>query len=140
MPDLGGENEPDTNPTQDIPQIAPVLPLEPVPDVPQTPPANLAPLEPFHDPPSPEQSPTIPIAIRHTRREIRPPNEWWKVRHPTPAVESDSEDSGDDFDNIDSESAGAAHDLDPKCYEARRRECAEANCKIARSSDTISDS
>ena len=26
------------------------------------------------------------------------------------------------------------------CYEAHRRECAEANCKIARSSDTISDS
>ena len=121
VPDLGGENEPDTNPTQDIPnvpQIAPVLPLEPVPDVPQTPPANIAPLVPVLDTPSPEQSPTIPIAIRRTRREIRPPNEWWKIRHPTPAVESDSEDSGDDFDDIDNEFAGAAHDLDPKSLKA----------------------
>ena len=119
--DSGGDDEPDTNPTQDnhaplpaSPQIAPA-PLEPVPIIPATPPPNPAPLEPADHPAhpnSPEQSPTIPIAIRRTRRNIQPPAEWWKVRHPTPAVESDSDD--DDS----AEFAGAAHDLDPKSLKA----------------------
>ena len=126
-PDLGGDNEPDTNPTQDnhvpLPEIAPA-PLEPLPP---TPPANLAPLAPNDhsaspDPEqSPEQSPTIPIAIRRTRREIRPPTEWWKVKHPTPAIQSDSEGSEDEFDGDSAEFAGAAHDLDPKSLKAALR-------------------
>ena len=80
--DLGGEDEPDTNPTQDnhaslpdSPQIVPA-PLEPDPNIPATPPANPAQIEPANNSPlldSPEQSPTIPIAICRTRREIRPP-------------------------------------------------------------------
>ena len=127
VPDLGGDDEPDTNPTQDnhvplpdSPQIA-EAPL----DAPVTPPANiapLAPLEPVYLPP--EQSPTIPIAIRRARRDIRPPNEWWKIRHPTPAVESDSEASDDDLDDPDdldednAEFAGSAHDSDPKSLKA----------------------
>ena len=123
-PDLGGDNEPDTNPTQDnnvpLPEITPE-PLEPLPP---TPPANLAPLEPDdhsaspEPDQSPEQSPTIPIAIRRTRREIRPPTEWWKVKHQTPAIESDSEGSEDEFDGDSAEFAGAAHDLDPKSLKA----------------------
>ena len=126
-PDLGGDNEPDTNPTQDnnvpLPEIAPE-PLEPLPP---TPPANLAPLEPDdhsaspEPEQSPEQSPTIPIAIRRTRREIRPPTEWWKVKHQTPAIESDSEGSEDEFDGDSAEFAGAAHDLDPKSLKAALR-------------------
>ena len=127
-PDLGGDSEPDTNPTQDnhnplpaLPLIAPATP-EPIP---VTPPANPAPLEPadhpaFPDPdlPPPEQSPTVPIAIRRTRREIRPPNEWWKIRHPTPACGSDSDPSDDELDEDSAEFAGAAHDLDPKSLKA----------------------
>ena len=122
-PDLGGDNEPDTNPTQDnhvhlpdSPQVAPI-PLQP----PVTPPANPAPLEPIHHPASPEQSPTVPIAIRRVRCEIRPPTEWWKIRHPTPAVESNSEASDDEIDDFNEDSAefaGAAHDSDPKSLKA----------------------
>jgi len=33
-----------------------------------------------------------PIALRRARREIRAPGEWWKVRHPTPIIESDDSD------------------------------------------------
>ena len=33
-----------------------------------------------------------PIALRRTRRDVRAPGEWWKVRHPTPVIPSDSED------------------------------------------------
>ena len=130
VPDLGGENDPDTNPTQDnniplpiSPQIAPVHPQEPVPNIPLTPPVNPAPLEPV-DNPSPEQSLNVPIAIRRTRREIRPPTEWWKVRQPTPVVGSESEASDDDLDDSDddnAEFAGAAHDLDPKSLKAALR-------------------
>ena len=102
-----------------MPEIAPA-PLEPLPP---TPPANLAPLAPndHSASPDPEQSPTIPIAIRRTRREIRPPTEWWKVKHPTPAIESDSDGSEDEFDGDSAEFAGAAHDLDPKSLKAALR-------------------
>ena len=107
VPDLGGESDPDTNPTQDnniplpiSPEIAPVHPQAPVPNIPLTPPVNPAPLEPV-DNPSPEQSLNVPIAICRTRREIRPPTEWWKVRQPTPVVGSESEDSDDDLDDFD---------------------------------------
>ena len=70
------------------------------------PPANPAQIEPANHSPLPdsrEQSPTIPIAIRRTRRKIRPPTEWWKVRHPTPAVGSDSEDSDIESDEDSAE-------------------------------------
>ena len=64
------------------PEIAPV-PQELPPDAPATPPAKLIKLEPAtpvsNHSPSPEASPTIPLAIRHTRRVIRPPAEWWRL-------------------------------------------------------------
>ena len=46
------------------------------------------------------------------------PTEWWKVRHPTPAVGSDSEDSDIESDEDSAEFAVAAHDLDPKSRKA----------------------
>jgi transposase InsO family protein len=126
-PDSGGDSESDTNPAQEdhapLPEIAPAHP-----NIPGTPPANNPiPLEPAIDPaspepnPSPDLSPTIPIAIRRARREIRAPAEWWKVRHPTPAVASDSDDSDDENDGDSAEFAGAAHDLDPKSLKAALR-------------------
>jgi hypothetical protein len=129
--DSGGE--PDTNPTQDDQMPLPNSPviehvhLEPVINVPATPPANPVPHEPAVHPespepnPSPQQSPNVPIAIRRTRREIRPPNEWWKIRNPSPAVGSDSDDSDDDFYEDSAEFAGASHDLDPKSLKAALR-------------------
>jgi hypothetical protein len=130
VPDLGGDSEPESNPTQDnpapLPQVAPA-PLDAIPLPPATPPANpiqLEPSTPISRSASPEQSisspeppPHIPIAIRRPRREIRPPGEWWKIRHPTPAV-SDSDESDDENG---AEFAGAAHDLDPTSLKAALR-------------------
>ena len=150
VPDLGGDDNLDINPIQDnnapplpAPQIAPaphVLlpnvpePLEPLPDVPAppqppsntptTPPANsikLEPVTPISNHPPPEASPNVPLAFRRTRRTIRAPGEWWKVRDPIPAVPSDSdnsESSGDETEDETAEFAGAAHDLDPKSLKA----------------------
>src|ERR671929_620035 len=41
-----------------------------------------------------------PIALRRPRREIRPPGEWWKVRHPSPIIPSDSENDDDDMEGV----------------------------------------
>ena len=52
-------------------------------------------------PPSPPPTlqnpapPTPPIALRKPRRNVQPPGEWWKVRQPAPAVESESEPDSD---------------------------------------------
>jgi len=53
------------------------------------------PAEPVLEMPHPAIADEIeqPIALRRTRREIRAPGEWWKVRHPAPVIESD--ESGD---------------------------------------------
>jgi hypothetical protein len=124
VPDLGGDDDSNSNPAQgdhipvpDSPIIAPA-PLEPPPNVPATPPPIPHVPEPT---PSPEASPTVPIAIRRARREVRPPTEWWKVRHPTPAISSDSDDSDDEMDEDHAEFAGAAHDLDPKSLKSALR-------------------
>ena len=125
--DSGGDDEPDTNPTQDNQIPLPNSPLIADINIPATPPANPVQLEPvIHpEPPepnqSPQQSPNVPIAIRRTRREIRPPNEWWKIRHPTPAFGSDSDDSDDEIDEDSAEFAGASHDLDPKSLKSALR-------------------
>ena len=124
VPDLGGDNEPDTDPAPK--NHVPVAPEPPEPhqNAPATPPANnplpLDPDSPERNP-SPELSPSVPIAIRRARRDIRPPAEWWKVRHPTPAITSDSDDSDDENDEDIAEYAGAAHDLDPKSLKAALR-------------------
>ena len=122
--DLGGDSKSDTNPVQENHQEAPLspliapaplephpnvpAPLEPLPNIPVTPPANPLPLDSNS---SPEPSPTIPIAIRRARREIRAPPEWWKVRQPPPVVPNDSDDSDDEDNDNTSEFAGAAHDF-----------------------------
>ena len=150
VPDLGGDDNLDINPIQDnnapplpAPQIAPAPhvplpnvpgPLDPLPDIPAppqppsnaptTPPANsikLEPVSPISNHPPPEASPNVPLAVRRTRRTIRAPGEWWKVRDPTPAVPSDSdnsESSGDETEDESAEFAGAAHDSDPKSLKA----------------------
>ena len=63
VPDLGEDNEPDTNPTQ---KNHPPLP-EPLPQDPAMPPLHPIPLEPAtpnsNNSTSPEPSPTIPLAI-----------------------------------------------------------------------------
>ena len=130
--DSGGDDNaeaPETNPIQENRPISPApLPDAPEPPlaIPETPPANPTPLEPatpisHHS--SPEPSPSVPLALRRTRRAIRPPGEWWKVREPTPAISSDSDDSEDeDF----AEFAGAAHGLDPQSFkQAMRRSDAD---------------
>ena len=63
---------------------------------------------------SPAPEPDIPLALRHPRHDIRPPTEWWKVRHPILVVLSDSDSSGEEGDADIAEFANAAHDLDPK--------------------------
>jgi len=122
--DSGGDNEldePAVNPIQanrsPSPEIPPDIPapLNLPPDAPATPPVDPIPLEPVtptsHPSSEPETSSSLPIALRRAKRNVRPPGEWWKLREPTPAISSDSED-GDDDDFA--EFAGAAHDLDPK--------------------------
>ena len=134
--DLGGEEESNTNPIQENnaplqvpPEIAPA-PQEPPPDAPATPPAKPIKLEPAtpvsNHSPSPEASPTIPLAIQHTRRVIWPPAEWWKIRNPTPSVLSDSDDSDDESDGDSAEFAGAAHDSDPRSLKATLQ-CSDGN-------------
>ena len=50
-----------------------------------------------------------PLAIRRTRRNVKPPGEWWKAREPTPAIESSSEnDDDDDYDPSEEEEESAA--------------------------------
>ena len=117
VPDLGGDNEPDNPAPKNHVPVAPEPP-------PATPPANnplpLDPASPERNQ-SPEPSPTVPIVIRRARCDIRPPAEWWKVRHPTPAVTSDSDNSDDENNEDIAEYAGAAHDLDPKSLKAALR-------------------
>src|ERR1700678_3616144 len=121
--DSGGDNEldePAVNPIQanrsPSPEIPPDIPapLNLPPDAPAKPPVDPIPLEPVtptsHPSSEPETSSSLPIALRRAKRNVRPPGEWWKLREPTPAISSDSED-GDDDDFA--EFAGAAHDLDP---------------------------
>ena len=149
--DSGGDNKSDTNPIQencspspDPPHVQnplPVLPIPllpipdapiPIPVVPATPPPKLEEIEPVTPPshvsssPDPQSSPELPIALRRTKRNVKPPGEWWKVREPTPAIPSDSDDSEDSDDESDGHFAGAAHDLDPQSYkQALRRSDAQ---------------
>ena len=85
-----------------------------------------APTSPItHTTPSPSPSPpTPPIAVRRTRRTVQPPGEWWKVRHPTPAIGSSSESESDSdpqqessTEDEDGEFAGVAGDFyEPNTY------------------------
>jgi Reverse transcriptase (RNA-dependent DNA polymerase)/gag-polypeptide of LTR copia-type/GAG-pre-integrase domain/Integrase core domain len=81
------------------PPVAPESPISTPPpasppSTPQPPPQS--PLPTIH---SPESPPTPPLALRRPRRNIQPPGEWWRIRHPPP-ISSDSEGS----DIVDSES------------------------------------
>jgi hypothetical protein len=58
--------------------------------------------------------PTPPIALRRPKRNVGPPGEWWKIRHPAPAIDSDSDednnsisaDGDNDEDAVEVEFAG----------------------------------
>ena len=56
----------------------------------------------------------VKLDLQQTRHDLRPPTEWWKVRHPNLVVTSDSDSSGEEGDADFADFANAAHDLDPK--------------------------
>ena len=94
--------------------------LEPVPGIEDQPPADPEP-EPNVDPQPREATPIIdveeeeedtrPIAQRRSKRNVKPPGEWWKVRKPTPAI-SDSDFEEDD----DMQEAFVCSTPDPQTY------------------------
>lgn len=108
--DLGGDNvlaepaEPIANPAPDppadpAPAPAPAPPAEPVP-IPDPAPAASPPRSPSPEPGPVNPPPTPPLAQRRTRRDPKPPTEWWKVQPPPPPVPaphvpSDSEEDDD---------------------------------------------
>jgi transposase InsO family protein len=55
--------------------------------------------------PSPSPPPTPPLALRRSRRNIQPPGQWWRVRHPTPAIESDTSESDSGEPNLQESSS-----------------------------------
>jgi hypothetical protein len=85
-----------------------------------------APTSPItHTTPLPSPSPSSPsIAVRRTRRNVQPPGEWWKIRHPTPAIESSSESESESdpqqessVEDEDEEFAGVAGNFyEPNTY------------------------
>jgi hypothetical protein len=131
MPDLGGHhintNQSATSKVSSSVVQMPMQPSSPEPmhslpcDTVQSPPPPVAPQLPDIPPspttpsspsPSPSPSPvpevllpsTPPLALRRSRRNVQPPGEWWRVRHPTPAIESDTSES--DSEAPDSEESG----------------------------------
>jgi len=61
-----------------------------------------------------EEEDNRPIALRRVRRDPKPPGQWWKVRHPSPIIPSESEDSDE------SEEEGAhvvvSGEIEPQSY------------------------
>ena len=67
------------------------LPVEPISEpVDDQPPREPTPIIDVSE----EEEDTRPIAHRRTKRNVRLPGEWWKIRQPTPAI-SDSEEDDD---------------------------------------------
>ena len=138
MPDLGGDStvknlspQPVIAPTVvrlpfDIPSVPP-QPMGHIEDVqeddvvesrPSTPHNNTASPSPPPSPAPPESPPSPPIALRRPKRTVKPPGEWWKVRHASPEVQSDSEEEAlyVDVGFEEVEFAGLAGVVEPNTY------------------------
>ena len=85
-----------TLPSDTVQSSPPPLEALQLPDMPPsfTPSFSPSPSPPPSLPPVPEVSPpsTPPLAVRRPRRHVQPPGQWWRVRHPTPVIESESFD------------------------------------------------
>jgi len=53
--------------------------------------------------PPPERPPT-PLALRHSKQNVRPPGEWWKVKQSSQEPESDEDDEFEDAEHVHSSS------------------------------------
>ena len=107
MPTADSHSEPNHSPpvvtVQTPPSITPPLLSPPTSPLlnPATPTPSPSP------PPSPTEqaphSPTLPLALRRSKRVIQPPGEWWKIRHPTPITSDTESESGSELSEVEEE-------------------------------------
>ena len=94
--------EPMNTPPSDTMQSPPPENV-PLPDSPAPMPLPLPPQPPSPSPPPP---PSPPPVVRRSGRIRNPPGEWWKIRHPTPAIESSSDEADSDAPQRESDDDG----------------------------------